>query len=78
MAECDPPPGLAALIDELIARKAVTRELGEGPLPEPVVRFVDEEFALARETLPALAPRLDPEARAAAEALFRSTLARVA
>jgi predicted nucleotidyltransferase len=76
MAQCDAPAGLASLVAALIARKAETRELGEAPLPEPIVRFVDEEFALARETLPARSGRLDPAARAAAEELFREAVQR--
>lgn len=74
MDECDPPGDLAPLVDSLIARKAQTRELGEAPLPDAIVRFVDGEFALAQETLPPRAVPLDPAARAAAEALFRSAL----
>ncbi|MEA3033482.1 MAG: uncharacterized protein QOH86_1498 [Sphingomonadales bacterium] len=76
MAQCEPPAELAALVEALIARKAETRELGEAPLPEPIVRFVDEEFALARETLPVRSARLDPAARAAAEMLFRRAVER--
>lgn len=76
MAQCDPPAELAALVEALIARKAETRELGEAPLPQPIVRFVDDEFALARETLPASSARLDPAARSAAEDLFRRAVDR--
>lgn len=76
MAQCDPPAEVAALVANLIARKAQTRELGDAPLPEPIVRFVDDEFALARETLPAVSPSFDPAARRAAEALFRCALDR--
>lgn len=47
MSECDPPLDMAAMTAELIARKAETRELGEGPLPEVIARFVAEEFAAA-------------------------------
>jgi len=74
MDECDPPAGLAPLVADLIARKAQTREMGEAPLPEAIVGFVDAEFALARETLPPSAERPDPAAREAAESLFRSAL----
>jgi hypothetical protein len=75
MAECGPPAGVAALTAELIAAKAVTRELGEAPLPEPIVRFVDAEFDIARTDLP---KPVGPgrEAIVEAEALFRKALAR--
>lgn len=70
MRECDPPADLAALVDELIARKAITRESGETLLPREVEAFIDYEFEIARAVtprrgLPAAA------AKAAAETLFR-------
>jgi predicted nucleotidyltransferase len=77
MAQCDPPPDVAALVSELIVRKAETRELGEAPLPETLVSFVDGEFALAHATLPKRAPSLDSAARQAAETLFRETVSRL-
>ncbi|HYD12197.1 MAG TPA: nucleotidyltransferase domain-containing protein [Allosphingosinicella sp.] len=70
MAECDPPADLAALVDELIARKAVTRELGETPLPAAVERFIDTEFTIAA-AMPRERTTLSGAAREAAEALFR-------
>jgi predicted nucleotidyltransferase len=70
MAECAPPPDLVALVDGLIARKAVTRELGEAPLPAEVEAFIDSEFTIA-EAMPPQRTSLSPEAMAAAEALFR-------
>jgi uncharacterized protein len=70
MDECGPPAGLRALVDDLIARKAVTRELGETPLPKEVEAFIDSEFAAA-EALPPRRTSLSPEAKAAAETLLR-------
>ncbi len=78
MIECSPPDDVRQIVDDLIRRKAETRELGEAPLPRPVERFIDGEFALARETLHERAPRIDPEAKQAAEALFRSSVERLA
>lgn len=65
-----PPADLGALVDELIARKAITRELGETPLPDAVERFIDSEFAIA-EAMPAKRMSLSVDAKAAAETLFR-------
>jgi predicted nucleotidyltransferase len=48
MQECDPPGDLRAEIADLMARKAVTHELGSAPLPPAVASFIDAEFALAR------------------------------
>jgi predicted nucleotidyltransferase len=71
MLQCDAPADVRELTDLLIAKKAVTRELGSAPLPAPIERFVDEEFAIADETLPPRSVRLSPEGKAAAEILFR-------
>lgn len=48
MAECDPPDDVAAIVADLLARKAMTRELGAEPLSPPIGAFIDEEFALAQ------------------------------
>lgn len=72
MAECDPPRDVAALTEELIARKAVTRELGEGPLPEVIARFVAEEFEAARGAFERERGAVDPRMRDDADAVFRS------
>jgi predicted nucleotidyltransferase len=77
MEESDPPAQVLATARELIRLKARTRELGSGPLPPEIEAFVDDEFAVARAILPERAPRSSPEAKAAAEALFRTTLARL-
>lgn len=71
MAGCDPPAEVATIAAELIARKAVTRELGSTPLPRPIEAFIDAEFALADE-MPPVRTTLSAEAKRAAEALFRN------
>jgi predicted nucleotidyltransferase len=76
MEESDPPADVLAKALELIRLKAKTRELGSGPLPPEIEAFVDGEFAEARAILPEQAPRLSSDAKAAAEALFRATVAR--
>lgn len=48
MEECDPPSELKSEIVELMARKAITHELGSAPLPAAVANFIDSEFELAR------------------------------
>lgn len=78
MAESEPPADVASVVDDLIRRKAVTRELGSAILPAEIERFMDSEFALGRETLPPRAARLDPEAKAAAEQFFGASVARLA
>jgi uncharacterized protein len=46
--QCDPPPDLLCEVQELIARKAKTRELGVAPLPASVAAFIDQEFERGR------------------------------
>jgi uncharacterized protein len=74
MAECDPPRDVAALVSELIARKAETRELGEGPLPEVIAGFVAEEFAAAQEAFGEQVTRTEKVAKIDANWLFLATL----
>jgi uncharacterized protein len=70
-AESDLPADVAAIVEDLLARKAVTRELGSGPLPAPIAALIDAEFADAHERRLDQPWRAEPEALAAADALFR-------
>lgn len=66
-------PDLRNLIDDLIARKAETRELGSALLPKSVANFVAHEFQLAHES--GREPlRLSEKAKRTAEELFRSVI----
>jgi predicted nucleotidyltransferase len=76
IAQSDLPPDVAAIIADMLARKAVTSELGTGPLPAPIGRLVDEEFAIAREMWLDEAWRPDAATQAAADDLFRRWVAR--
>jgi len=77
VAETDLPADITQIVDDLLARKAVTRELGVGPLPPPIAALIDAEFAIARESLPAKAERLDRAMVAAASDLFRRWVGQV-
>ncbi|MGF7150888.1 hypothetical protein FHS96_004549 [Sphingomonas zeicaulis] len=70
--ECEPPAEVREIAGELIARKAVTRELGAGPLPDPIRIFIDAEFETAHQHFEKRPNRLSAEAKADAEALFRT------
>lgn len=70
MATADMPGDVRAIIDDLLARKATTKELGHAPLPQPVRDFMESEFAAAH-ALPSGAAAPTGEAIEAAEALFR-------
>lgn len=76
MSGCDPPPEVQRITDDLIARKALTRELGTATLPPAIEHFIDEEFATTRETLPPSPVGIAPETRIAADALYRRAVAR--
>ncbi len=71
IAASELPADVLAIVDDLLARKAVTSELGSGPLPAPVGRLVDEEFARARELWLDAAWRPDAATLAAADEMFR-------
>ena len=76
IAQSDLPPDVAVIVEDMLARKAVTSELGTGPLPVPIGRLVDEEFAIAREMWLDEAWRPDAATLAAADALFRRWVTR--
>ncbi len=77
MAECDPPQDVAALIADLMARKARTRELGAEPLPPAIAAFIDGEFEIARPVFERRDATLSPEARQAADRFYRDVARRV-
>ncbi len=77
MRESDPPQQAASLVDELIARKAVTRDLEHKPLPRSLARFIDSEFGRAAEHFGGgPAPHAD-KAQLQAEAFFLSWVRRL-
>lgn len=77
MEECEPPAEVAQIVAELVERKAVTRELGDAPLPRPIADFVDREFALAAERFQPPPPRNRDGSKQLAEAFFRRSLANI-
>jgi uncharacterized protein len=65
------PADVVTIVDDLLARKAVTSELGSGPLPTAIGHLIDDEFAIAREFWRDEAWRPDAGTLAAANELFR-------
>jgi uncharacterized protein len=59
VAQSELPTDVVEIVDQLLARKAATRELGTSALPNPMGRLIDAEFSNARELLAkrAAAPR---------------------
>lgn len=76
MAECAPPNDVDALVKELLEKKAETRELGKGPLPVPIVEFLDYEFSAARVMFDQGRVALTPAAKLEAGDFFRATVRR--
>jgi uncharacterized protein len=76
MDECDPPGEVADVISDLMKRKAISRELGTEPLPEPIAMFIDTEFDKGRNLFEGKAVHISNEARHRADAFFRATAKR--
>ena len=69
-AELALPAGLSTFLDEMVARKALTREMGEGPRLVVLDALIEGEIARAERSLPEdVAPPAD--LRRDANALFR-------
>lgn len=75
IAQCDMSQDLARIVDDLIARKAETRELGTALIPEQIERFIETEYAAARAAAPALPAGAQPRLEAEGGRLFRRMLA---
>lgn len=71
----DPPAHVAAVIADLIARKAETHELGQAPMPAEIAGFARAEYDLAEAEAKGL---VDPSAYVAADAAFLEMLERFA
>lgn len=75
MAECEPPPAVAAIVAELIARKAVTRELGRAAAPDELMAFLDAEFEAGSKAFGGPRRRtLEDWRREKVAAFYRSTV----
>jgi hypothetical protein len=74
VGQSDLPASITGIVEELLARKATTRELGTGELPRPVANLLDSEFTTAREIWPSNPWRPEAAMVAAADALLRSWL----
>ena len=75
VADSELPQDVVAIVGDLLARKAATRELGSGPLPAPVAALIDAEFATARELWLEVSARPEPAIVAATNDLFRRWVA---
>jgi predicted nucleotidyltransferase len=66
VGESELPAEVVGVVDQLLTRKAATRELGTSALPKPIGTLIDQEFSKARDLWPSEPWR--PEAPVVAEA----------
>jgi uncharacterized protein len=78
MRESAPPSEIVETVDVLLAEKALSSEMGAGPLDSVLSDFIDREFEIARETVLRVAEPVSEASRARAEAFFLDTLKRLA
>lgn len=71
----NPPEHVAAIIADLIARNAETREIGQAPMPADIIAFARAEYDIAEAEPKGL---VDPGAHKAADAAFLEMLERFA
>lgn len=71
MAEIDLPPQIRAIVDELLLRKASSRELGFAAVPRPILDFIDNEFLLAQDAFGGGRIHAPPEAYGDVETFFK-------
>jgi predicted nucleotidyltransferase len=76
MAECEAAPAIVDIVEDLIAKKAITCELGFGALPSPIAAFIDSEFSLAHVSLADGARPASAAAISDAQQFFRAVLDR--
>uniref|UniRef100_UPI000D6DC503 nucleotidyltransferase domain-containing protein n=1 Tax=Minwuia thermotolerans TaxID=2056226 RepID=UPI000D6DC503 len=65
------PGEVQSVIDELLARKAETREMGEGEQPASIANLIEAEFGQGRDRWPASSPGPMPGGIRAADLMFR-------
>ena len=75
IAQCDPPAQVGAIVADLIARKAETRELGLAPMPAELAAFVEAEYTIAEAEPKGI---VDTRSHMAADAAFYDMLERFA
>lgn len=76
MDQCSPPQTVLSLTRDLMLRKAETRELGSVPFPDPIAKFIEQEFKEARAAFGERPAVIDAEAKRSAEYVFRESVRR--
>ena len=74
LAECDPPADVVGDITELLALKAVTRELGTGQIVPSIGRFILEQYELGDRLYENANTSVSADATALANEYFRGAI----
>ena len=77
MEECDAPVELQREVADLMARKALTRELGVAPLSPAVADFIDREFTRGREAWETGRARATEHEKALAAQFYKDVVQRL-
>src|ERR1700676_4878381 len=72
VGESELPAEVAGVVDELLARKAASRELGTSALPKPIGALIDLEFSKARDLWPSEPWRPDASVVGEGNSFFRN------
>jgi predicted nucleotidyltransferase len=76
VAQSELPAEVVEIVDQLLARKAATRELGTSALPGPIGALIDAEFSKARDLWPSEPWRPDKLVVDEANSFFRAWVGR--
>jgi hypothetical protein len=76
MVESELPPDVVAIVADLLACKATTREVGTGLLPQPLAAFIDEELEWVRVSTARCGRSQRREQHAMCETFFADTIRR--
>lgn len=78
LQECDSPGPLRREVEDLLTRKALTRELGAAPLSPAIAAFIDNEFDHARALWESSRARATSDEQAQAADFYRAVVERLA
>jgi predicted nucleotidyltransferase len=76
MAQCDAPADCAEIVEDLLAKKAVTRELGTAAVPAAIADFIDSAFNSAAMSFATRGAAVSAEAREDVADFFRAMVDR--
>jgi uncharacterized protein len=74
LLESDPPHEIKARFEELVEKKAVTKELGSAPVHGSLLEFISEEFAKSSQTISVQTFNPPQDAEEKAQAFFFDTI----